>query len=119
MPRRFSLLSFPDVKKRAAQIAAITRNGYMPPWLPEHGYGDFANDRSLTPAQIETIAAWVRAGAPEGSASNVPVPPAFPTEWQLGKPDLVLEAKNPADLPPSGPDLYWNVIFTPNLTVRR
>ncbi len=115
----FSLLSYPDVKKRAAQIAAITRNGYMPPWLPEHGYGDFANDRSLTPAQIETIAAWVRAGAPEGSASNVPVPPAFPTEWQLGKPDLVLEAKNPADLPPSGPDLYWNVIFTPNLTVRR
>ncbi|HUA22268.1 MAG TPA: tetratricopeptide repeat protein [Bryobacteraceae bacterium] len=114
----FPLLSYPDVKKRAAQIAAITRNGYMPPWLPEHGYGDFADDRSLSAAQIETISAWVRAGTPEGPTTGIPVPPSFPSEWQLGRPDLVLEAKTPVDLPASGPDLYWNVIFTPNVTAR-
>jgi hypothetical protein len=113
----FSLLSYADVKKRAGQIAAITRSRYMPPWLPEHGYGDFEGDRSLTAAEIATIAAWVKAGAPEGT--NPPPPPAFPSGWQLGQPDLVLEAKSPVALAASGTDLYWNVIFTPNLTTRR
>ena len=45
----FSLLTYEDVKKRAAQIATVTRSGLMPPWLPEHGYGDFADERRLTP----------------------------------------------------------------------
>ncbi len=115
----FSLLTYQDVKKRAAQIAAATRSRYMPPWLPERGYGDFAGDRSLTPEQIATIAAWVRAGAPEGNADEIPPPPSFPDGWQLGKPDLVLEARGSVALPASGPDIYWNVIFTPNLTARR
>src|SRR4051812_46068791 len=31
----FSLLTFEDARKRAGQIAAVTRRRYMPPWLPE------------------------------------------------------------------------------------
>ena len=38
----FSLLTYDDVKRHAAQIAAVTKRRYMPPWLPEAGYGDFA-----------------------------------------------------------------------------
>ena len=91
----------------------------MPPWLPEKGYGDFAGDRRLTDQQIATIAAWVRAGAPEGPIAEIPPPPTFSADWQLGKPDLVLEAGSAVRLPASGPDIYWNVIFTPNLTARR
>src|ERR1700683_4471379 len=64
----FSLLTYEDVKKRASQIVAVTHSGYMPPWLPERGYGDFAEERRLTPGEIATIAAWVTAGAPEGVA---------------------------------------------------
>lgn len=115
----FSLLTYQDVKKRAAQIAAATAAHYMPPWLPEHGYGDFAGDRSLTPDQIKTIQEWTHAGTPEGPSSEVPPPPAFPSGWQLGQPDLVLESRSSVDLPASGPDVYWNVIFTPNLPARR
>jgi Tetratricopeptide repeat len=115
----FSLLTYEDVKKRAAQIEAATRSRFMPPWLPEKGYGEFAEDRRLTDEQIATIAAWAGAGAPEGPFSEVPPAPAFPVDWQLGQPDLVLEAKNPVFLPASGRDIYWNVIFTPNVTVRR
>ena len=115
----FSLLTYEDVKKRAAQIASATGAGYMPPWLPERGYGDFINDSSLTAGQIAAIAAWVSAGAPEGPVDEIPPPPSFPDGWQLGKPDLVLEAPGPAELPAAGRDIYWNVIFTPNLTARR
>ena len=109
----FSLLTYDDVKKRASQIAAATRAGYMPPYLPEPGYGDFAGDPRLTQDQIATIAAWASNGAPEGAVTDIPPPPSFPEGWQLGKPDLVLEAGSSFQLPAAGPDLYWNVIFTP------
>ena len=115
----FPLLSYQDAKKRASQVAAATRAGYMPPWLPEQGYGNFLEDRRLTPEQIQTIQDWARAGAPEGNIAEAPAAPSFSTDWQLGQPDLVLEAKSFVQLPASGPDLYWNVIFTPNLTARR
>jgi hypothetical protein len=115
----FSLLTYQDVQKRAAQIAAATRAGFMPPWLPQRGYGDFAGNRRLTAEPIATIAAWVGAGAPEGKGAEIPPPPTLPDGWQLGKPDLVLEAPGPIPLPASGRDIYWNVIFTPNLTARR
>jgi Tfp pilus assembly protein PilF len=115
----FSLLTYQDLKKRAAQIATVTRTGVMPPWLPEKGYGDFSGDRRLTAAEIATIAAWVRDGAPEGPTDNIPPPPDYSTQWQLGKPDLMLEAGSSFELPATGRDIYWNFIFTPGLTARR
>ncbi|MBV9769833.1 MAG: cytochrome c, partial [Bryobacterales bacterium] len=115
----FSLLTYEDVKKRAAQIAAVTRSRYMPPWLPEHGYGDFAGELRLTDQDIATISEWVRAGAPQGAADEMPAAPVFTEGWQLGKPDMVLDAASSFDLTPSGRDIYWNFIFTPGITTRR
>src|ERR1700722_10049376 len=66
----FPLLTYADVKKRAALIATVKRSGYMPPWLAQHGYGDFAGERRLTADEIATIATWVKDGASEGSASE-------------------------------------------------
>jgi len=68
-PGPFSLLTYEDARKHARQIAAVTRKRYMPPWLPAPGFGDFADERRLRDAQIETIEQWVREGAPEGSPS--------------------------------------------------
>ncbi len=115
----FSLLTYEDVKKHAARVATVTRRGSMPPWLPQHGYGDFADERRLTSEQIDMIARWVRAGAPEGPAAEIPPPPAFNDEWQLGKPDLVLQAQSSFELPASGPEVYWNFIFAPELKTRQ
>jgi tetratricopeptide (TPR) repeat protein len=115
----FSLLTYQDVKKRAALVATVTRSGYMPPWLPEHGYGEFSGERRLTAEEIAAIAAWVKDGAPEGVASETPPAPIFPGDWQLGTPDLVIEAPSAFPLPASGPDVYWNCIFTPGLAARR
>ncbi|MEI9972195.1 MAG: tetratricopeptide repeat protein [Ignavibacteriota bacterium] len=115
----FSLLTYEDVKKRAALIVRVTHSGYMPPWLPEHGYGDFADERRLTADEIATIANWVKDGAPEGPPGETPTPPHFDSDWQLGKPDLVIEAPAAFALPASGPDVYWNFVFVPALTARR
>lgn len=113
----FPLLTYADVKKRAAQIVAVTHSGYMPPWLPQQGYGDFSGERRLSAEQIRTIAGWVAQGAPEGG--NIPAPPHFTEGWQIGTPDLVLEAPQAASVPASGPDIYWNFIFTPGVARTR
>src|SRR5260370_678525 len=68
----FSLLTFQEVKKHAADIARVTARRYMPPWLPEEGYGDFLGERRLTTNQIAVIRQWVEQGTTEGEAADLP-----------------------------------------------
>jgi len=106
----FPLLSYDDVKKRAPQIAEVTKRKYMPPWLPEAGYGEFTEERRLTPAQIQLIQDWVQAGAPAGSTSRAVKPPAYTSEWTLGKPDLILHISKPYQLAADGPEDLFEVL---------
>ena len=87
-------------------MATVTKSRYMPPWHAEPGFGDFADERRLTDAQIETIAEWVEAGHAARRRARMPKLPSFTEGWQLGKPDLVLEMPEAFDVPASGPDIY-------------
>lgn len=107
----FSLLTYEDVKRHASQIAAVTKRRYMPPWLPEPGYGDFVEERRLSDAQIQLIQEWVKQGAPVGPIADAPAAPRFPSEWQLGTPDLVLHVTQPYQLSAGGPEVFWNFII--------
>jgi hypothetical protein len=107
----FPLLSYQDVKKHAPEIAEVTTRRVMPPWAPEAGYGDFSDERRLTAAEIQLIKDWVSQGAPEGNPSETPPLPKFAEGWQLGPPDLIVDAPNAYTLPASGPDVYWNFII--------
>lgn len=109
----FSLLTYADVRKRAGLIADVTKRRYMPPWLPEAGYGHFSDERRLTSAQIELIGKWASAGAPAGSAADSPAAPPFTPGWQLGTPDLILSVSKPFSVPADGPDLFWNFVLSP------
>jgi len=110
-PGPFSLLTYTDVSKRGRQIVSVIKRRYMPPWLPEAGYGEFEDERRLTDEQIRTIEDWVRAGAPAGSPADAPPLPKFVPGWQLGKPDMVIEAPAPYHLRADGPDQYWNFVL--------
>jgi Tfp pilus assembly protein PilF len=112
-PGPFPLLTYSDARKNANRINAVTRRRYMPPWLPQPGYGEFAEERRLSDAQIDLIAKWVEAGAPEGKASDAPPHPAFTPGWELGTPDLVIRATKLLQIPAEGPDLFWNFILSP------
>ncbi len=107
----FSLLTYQDAKAHARQIVAVTKSRFMPPWLPEPGDFHFADERRLTAEQIRTLAQWVADGVPEGDPRERRATPHFDNGWQLGPPDLVLKAKRPYSLPPSGSDTYWNFIL--------
>lgn len=107
----FSLLSYGDARRWGTQVAQVTASHYMPPWLPAHGYGDFADERVLRQAQIDTLAAWVKAGMPEGNPAKAPPQPVYNTEWVGGEPDLILTVEQPFALPASGSDLFHNFIL--------
>ena len=107
----FSLLTYEDARRWGPQIAEVTSSRYMPPWLPAHGYGEFAEERSLSSRQIDTLVAWVKAGMPQGDAHEAPSAPSYTDDWIGGKPDLILKVQMPFSLPAGGTDLFHNFIL--------
>jgi Flp pilus assembly protein TadD/mono/diheme cytochrome c family protein len=117
----FPLLSYADARRRARQIVKVTSRRYMPPWPPQPGRGRFVgeDERRLTDDQIAMLAAWQRAGSPEGDRGAVPQAPTFTAGWQLGTPDLVISAPAPFTLPAEGTDTFWNVVLPAPVSATR
>ncbi|HUL51507.1 MAG TPA: tetratricopeptide repeat protein [Candidatus Nitrosotalea sp.] len=107
----FDLLTYADARKHATDMAKVTQKHYMPPWLPEPGYGEFVGERRLDREKIDLIRRWVEEGAVEGTASDLPPTPQWPESWQLGKPDLVLQLSPPYVLAAEGGDVYRNFVI--------
>jgi tetratricopeptide (TPR) repeat protein len=112
----FSLLSYQDAKRWGSVIETVTQSRFMPPWLPEPGYGDFEDSRRLPDQDLKLIQEWVKAGMPEGNPAEAPEPPVFSKDWQLGPPDLVLKVTVPMQVPASGPDVFRNFILPVPIT---
>jgi Flp pilus assembly protein TadD len=106
----FSLMTYEDARRWAPQILRVTQTRYMPPWLPETGYGDLADSRHLSDAQLATIRSWVNAGMPRGGG-HAPGPPVYSSAWTLGEPDLILTVKQPYPLAAGGDDVFRNFIL--------
>jgi mono/diheme cytochrome c family protein len=111
----FSLLTYEDAARRAKKIAGVTAKHVMPPWKAEPGYGEFANERRLTDAEIALLGAWARNGAPEGDAHAKPAPPKFPEGWQAGTPDKVLTLDGSYTIAGDGSDQYRCFVLPMNL----
>ena len=115
----FSLLTYDGARERAQQIGEVTGSGFMPPWLPEPGWGSFSGERRLSRREVELIAAWVAAGAPEGNPADLPEAPAFAREWDLGEPDLVVEMPRAYTLPAESGDVFRDFVIPLPLDARR
>ncbi|MBI3694292.1 MAG: ascorbate-dependent monooxygenase [Acidobacteria bacterium] len=102
----FSMMSYPEVLPWARKIKTETQVRRMPPWKPVPDYGGFLDERRLTQKQIDLIARWVDAGAPEGDPRDLPVPLEFSDRWTLGEPDLALELDADFTVPAGGSDIY-------------
>ena len=59
------LATYQQARPWAVAIKEEVLTRRMPKWSAARGYGDFANDPSLSPFEIALIAAWVDGGAPE------------------------------------------------------
>jgi hypothetical protein len=102
----FSLTSYVDARARRGDIREAVESRYMPPWRAVPGYGEFADVRRLSDAEIDVIARWVAAGAPEGDVRDAPSPRTFPVGWSLGAPSAVLAMEEAYTVPARTKDIY-------------
>jgi len=107
----FSLLTYADARRWGSQVVTVTQTRYMPPWLPEPGHGDFADNRRLPDADVALLRKWFQAGMPNGDAKTAPAAPVYDATWQMGKPDLILKQPQPFTLPAGGADVFRNFVF--------
>jgi hypothetical protein len=82
-----SLMSYNEVRPWARAIRDRVVSREMPPWHADPAIGTFRNDRSLSQDEIDTIARWANAGAPQGHPADLPTLPAFADGWQIGRPE--------------------------------
>jgi len=87
----FSTMSYKETRPWAKSIKEKVTNRTMPPWHADPHYGEFKNNRTLSQAEIDTIVAWVDAGAPEGEAKDLPPAPKFTEGWNIPAPDVVIQ----------------------------
>src|SRR6202166_4214297 len=64
------LLTYQGTRPWAKAIKSAVLTKKMPPWFADPKYGHFANDRSLTQSEVNTLVAWADGGAPEGDAKD-------------------------------------------------
>jgi hypothetical protein len=84
------LVTFKDVRPWARSMKAKVESRQMPPWFADPAHGPYANDRSLSPKEIETIAKWADTSAAEGDPKDAPPPVDWPGDgWQI-KPDVIV-----------------------------
>jgi Flp pilus assembly protein TadD len=107
----FSLLSYADAKRWATQILNVTQSRFMPPWLPEPGYGDFADVRRLSDQDQALLKRWITGGMAQGDLKTTPPQPGYESTWAMGKPDLILKVPQSFTLQPSGTDVFRNLIM--------
>ena len=110
------MLTYEETRPWAAAIRQAVKTRKMPPWFADAHYGKFSNATALTQEEIDTIAAWVEAGAPKGDPKDMPPPANFLEGWQIGNPDLVIELPKKFEIPASGVIDYQHVIVPTGFT---
>jgi len=110
----FPLTTYAEMFERATKIAEVTAKRIMPPWPADASgaCGTFVDQRWLSASEIETIGAWVAAGARSGDPADAPVvevppAPAFTASVEL--------ASDVAYGVAPGPDEYRCIVVDPGL----
>ena len=89
----FALVSYENVRRRARMIGEVLDERRMPPWSANPAHGRFSNDPSLSATDLAKLTRWLAGGMPAGEVAKALPPLPKSDEWQIGKPDLILEAE--------------------------
>ncbi len=92
----WAMTDYNMVRGFSLMIREVVRTKRMPPWHADPMVGHWANDRSLSDAQIKTLVHWVEAGAPRGEGEDPLVTSQrtyykWDTQAMLGEPDAVID----------------------------
>ena len=89
-----SFMTYESTRPWAKAIKAAVINKKMPPWFADPHVGEFRNAPKLTPADVNTLAAWVDRGAAEGNPADKPPAPKWNQGWRI-QPDIVVSMSQP------------------------
>ena len=106
-----ALLEYTDARPWARSIKDLVVTREMPPWPADPNNSmKFRNERYLEQHEIDTIAAWVDAGAPKGNDADMPPKPNFPDGWTYegGEPDYVFDLPVEYTVAAEGEEDYIN-----------
>jgi hypothetical protein len=112
----FSTLTYKETRPWAKSIKEKVVSREMPPWHADPHFGQWANDRRLTDAELKTIVAWVDGGAVEGNPKDLPPAPKFAEGWSIPTPDVVLKMEEDYVVEATGPDEYQYFEVATNFT---
>src|SRR6266853_31677 len=109
-----SFLTYQNVRPWAKAMKAAVLVRKMPPWFADPQHGPYLNDRSLKQNEIDTIAKWADAGAPEGDVKDAPAAVEWPEGWAI-KPDIIVEGPT-TDVPasPKNNVVEWITVIMPS-----
>ena len=103
-PMAFS--TYEQTRPWAKAIGEAVRTRKMPPWFADPCCGKFANDRSLTAGERETLGRWADSGAARGREADAPARKNWPDGWNIGTsnhgPDAVIEMPRAFPVPAKG-----------------
>lgn len=109
----FAMTSYDEIAGWAETIVETVEDGRMPPWHASPDHGSFLNDARLSDEEKATLAAWARAGAPEGDPADLPDPPEFVDGWQIPKPDMIIPMPESFTVPAKGVVPYKYFVVDP------
>jgi hypothetical protein len=114
------LMTFEQARPYARAIKRATETKKMPPWFADSTVQHYANDMSLTAADIATLGAWADGGAIEGNPADAPAPRLFAQGWNIvapGRtPDKIIQMPEPIQVPAKGTVEYTYIILPTNFT---
>ena len=82
------LMTYEEARPWAKAIKEEVLTRRMPKWAAARGYGDFLNDRSLSPFEIALIVAWVDGGAPKTLPRLSPRVKVLPPPAEFSAPEV-------------------------------
>jgi mono/diheme cytochrome c family protein len=121
-----SLMTYQETRRWAARIRNMVVTREMPPYQYDTDVGiqDLKYDPRLSEEAIQTIAAWVEQGAPEGNPADLPPPVEWPDPAQFrlaerfGPPDVIVRS-TPYTVPATGQDRWWQPVVESGITSNR
>jgi hypothetical protein len=111
-----SFLTYQEARPWAKAIREAVLTRKMPPWFADPHYGKFANDRSLSQPEIDTLVSWVDGGAKEGDPKDAPAPVQWVDGWSIGQPDRVFEMPHDFEVPAAGTIEYQYIVIPSGFT---
>ncbi|MGH9630900.1 MAG: thiol-disulfide isomerase [Bryobacteraceae bacterium] len=114
-----SFLTYEETRPWAKAIREAVLLKRMPPWFADPHVGKFANDRSLSQPEIDTLVKWADTGAAEGDPKDAPAPLKFVDGWNIGEPEYLVEMPQEFEVPASGTIEYTYFVLPTGFTEDR